>query len=181
MILYSGVYSSPFGDLITAVDDDDVLIRVILPNGHDYWQSEIAKKHYQVIDAPERNVQVFAQLDEYFQQKRTTFDLPLRTEGTAFQRSVWSALQTIPYGTTISYGQLADRINKRAAVRAVGAANGANPIPIVIPCHRVIGADGSLTGFGGGLALKEQLLTLEGAYMPAASKVQHKAQQLSFV
>jgi methylated-DNA-[protein]-cysteine S-methyltransferase len=176
MTFYTGLYKSPFGDLITAVDENGVLVRLILPNGHDYWAAEIAKKHYQVIEAPARSEQVFGQLDEYFQQKREIFDLPLRAEGTAFQQKVWAALQTIPYGVTITYKELAERINNPAAVRAVGSANGANPIPIVIPCHRVIGADGTLTGFGGGLALKEQLLTLEGGYLPAASKVQ----QLSF-
>jgi methylated-DNA-[protein]-cysteine S-methyltransferase len=101
------------------------------------------------------------QLREYFDGRRTSFHLPLDPEGTAFQRRVWRALEHIPYGTTISYGELARRIGNPAASRAVGAANGRNPIPIVIPCHRVIGADGKLTGFGGGLPLKEALLALE--------------------
>jgi len=83
--------------------------------------------------------------------------------GTAFQREVWNALRDIPYGATISYAQLAQRIGKPSAMRAVGAANGRNPLPIVVPCHRVIGADGSLTGFGGGLPTKRFLLELEGA------------------
>ena len=101
------------------------------------------------------------QLREYFAGERKTFSLPLCPEGTDFQRAVWSELRKIPYGETISYKQLACRIGKPKAVRAVGAANGANPIPIIIPCHRVIGHDGSLTGFGGGLPLKKRLLQLE--------------------
>ncbi len=101
------------------------------------------------------------QLREYFDGKRTAFDLPLAPAGTAFQRSVWRGLQEIPYGETISYGELARRIGNPNASRAVGAANGSNPIPIVIPCHRVIGANGKLTGFGGGLPTKEALLALE--------------------
>jgi methylated-DNA-[protein]-cysteine S-methyltransferase len=101
------------------------------------------------------------QLREYFSGRRTTFDLPLGPEGTAFQRTVWRGLQDIPYGATISYGELARRIGNPKASRAVGAANGANPLPIVIPCHRVINADGGLGGFGGGLPIKRALLALE--------------------
>jgi methylated-DNA-[protein]-cysteine S-methyltransferase len=101
------------------------------------------------------------QLRDYFAGRRTGFDLPLSPEGTPFQLAVWRQLQDIPYGGTISYGELARRVGNPKASRAVGAANGANPIPIVIPCHRVIGADGRLTGFGGGLPVKEALLALE--------------------
>ncbi len=101
------------------------------------------------------------QLDEYFAGQRQSFDLPLALSGTDFQRSVYEELQRIPYGTTISYAQLAERIGRPKAVRAVGAANGQNPLPIVVPCHRVIGSNGSLTGFGGGLPIKQALLKLE--------------------
>jgi O-6-methylguanine DNA methyltransferase len=101
------------------------------------------------------------QLREYFSGKRTDFNLPLEPQGTAFQRGVWKRLEEIPYGETISYGELAKRVGNPKASRAVGAANGQNPIPIVIPCHRVIGANGKLTGFGGGLPTKEKLLELE--------------------
>lgn len=104
-----------------------------------------------------------AQLEEYFQGRRHGFDLPLAPRGTDFQQTVWRALATIPYGQTASYAQLAERIGRPTASRAVGAANGRNPLPIVLPCHRVIGADGSLTGFGGGLPTKRFLLELEGA------------------
>jgi methylated-DNA-[protein]-cysteine S-methyltransferase len=105
--------------------------------------------------------EVIAQLEAYFAGERRGFDLPLAPEGTPFQREVWSALLAIPYGETVSYGELARRLGRPNASRAVGAANGRNPIPIIIPCHRVIGADGSLTGFGGGLAIKRRLLELE--------------------
>jgi methylated-DNA-[protein]-cysteine S-methyltransferase len=103
------------------------------------------------------------QLTDYFAGRRRHFDLPLAAAGTAFQRSVWSALFEIPYGALRSYGEIAQRINKPRAVRAVGAANGRNPLPIVVPCHRVIGSDGSLTGFVGGLEVKRFLLELEGS------------------
>ena len=101
------------------------------------------------------------QLKEYFAGRRVDFELPLAPDGTEFQRTVWSRLQEIPYGETISYGELAKRVGNPKASRAVGAANGSNPIPIVIPCHRVIGSNGKLTGFGGGLPTKERLLALE--------------------
>ena len=104
---------------------------------------------------------VILQLDAYFAGRLRRFELPLAPEGTQFQRQVWSALTTIPYGETLSYGELARRVGRPNACRAVGAANGRNPIPIIIPCHRVIGADGSLTGFGGGLPIKRRLLQLE--------------------
>ena len=105
--------------------------------------------------------EVMRQLGAYFERKLKEFDLPLTLEGTEFQRRVWASLLTIPYGETISYAALAERIGNPKAVRAVGLANGSNPIPIIIPCHRVIGSNGSLTGFGGGLATKKTLLALE--------------------
>lgn len=101
------------------------------------------------------------QLGEYFQGDRTDFDLPLHIEGPDFEVSTWRAMLTIPFGETISYGEQADRAGHPGAFQAVGAANGRNPIPIIIPCHRVIGADGSLVGFGGGLPMKRFLLDLE--------------------
>jgi len=101
------------------------------------------------------------QLSEYFSGQRQAFDLPLALEGTAFQRRVWDALLGIGYGRTLSYGQLADQIWQPTAARAVGLANGRNPVSIIVPCHRVVGADGSLTGYGGGLDNKHRLLELE--------------------
>ncbi|MBV8845225.1 MAG: methylated-DNA--[protein]-cysteine S-methyltransferase [Bryobacterales bacterium] len=110
------------------------------------------------------------QLKEYFDGRRMEFDLPLLPEGTQFQKSVWRKLQDIPYGQTISYGELARRVGSPKASRAVGAANGQNPIPIVIPCHRVIGANGKLTGFGGGLPTKEALLALESRQLTLGNR-----------
>ncbi len=104
---------------------------------------------------------VVAQLREFFAGERTDFDIPLELDGTDFQLRVWNALREIPYGTTISYGELARRIDQPTAARGVGMANGANPIAVIVPCHRVIGADGSLTGYGGGMERKRLLLDLE--------------------
>jgi methylated-DNA-[protein]-cysteine S-methyltransferase len=102
------------------------------------------------------------QLNEYFAGARRTFTVKLDLVGTPFQVRVWDALRGIPFGQTRSYGDIAEQIGSRKAVRAVGAANGRNPVPIIVPCHRVIGADGTLTGFAGGLAIKARLLALEG-------------------
>lgn len=102
-----------------------------------------------------------AQLTEYFAGTRRAFDLPLAPRGTPFQHAVWQAVTSVPYGETRTYGAIAAQIGRPAAMRAVGAANGANPLPPIVPCHRLIGADGALRGYAGGLALKEALLALE--------------------
>lgn len=101
------------------------------------------------------------QLDEYFAGERTSFDVTLAPEGAPFEREVWHALEEIPYGETVSYGEIARRVGQPTAARAVGTANGRNPISVIVPCHRVIGANGSLTGYGGGLERKRLLLELE--------------------
>ena len=106
---------------------------------------------------------VYAQLKEYFTGERKQFDLRLEIEGTEFQKRVWNKLLKIPYGKTISYKELAERLGDEKVLRAAASANGANPLPIVVPCHRVIGSDGSLIGYGGGLEIKEKLLVLEGS------------------
>jgi len=106
-------------------------------------------------------VETERQLNEYFAGNRREFDIPLDMRGTRFQKSVWEALLAIPFGETRSYGQIARQLGNANATRAVGAANGQNPIPIVVPCHRVVGSNGTLTGFGGGLETKAQLLSLE--------------------
>ena len=113
-----------------------------------------------------------AQLDGYWTGGRTTFDVPIRAEGTVFQKRVWAALSEIPYGTTVSYGELATAIGKPRAVRAVGRANAWNPISIIVPCHRVIGRDGSLTGYGGGIDNKRRLLELEGIHFVPATEAE---------
>jgi methylated-DNA-[protein]-cysteine S-methyltransferase len=155
--IYWHEIDSPIGRLLLAGDGDG-LIRLSFQSGPrplrpaDGWIAEPAP-----LEAP------VAQLTEYFAGRRRTFDLRLAPRGTEFQRRVWRALSDIPYGKTISYGELARRIGSPGASRAVGLANGANPLPIVVPCHRVIGADGTLTGFGGGLPIKRKLLALEEA------------------
>jgi methylated-DNA-[protein]-cysteine S-methyltransferase len=115
--------------------------------------------------AGEAFARVEAQLAEYFDGCRTAFDVPLELAGSPFQRRVWSALQEIPYGETVSYGELARRVGAPSAARAVGVANRENPVAVIVPCHRVIGADGSLTGFGGGLERKRRLLELESGVL----------------
>jgi len=119
-------------------------------------------------DASDRFLKKTAkQLEQYFAGKRETFEIPLDMKGSPFQRSVWRGLYEIPYGETISYGELANRLENPSAVRAVGTANGMNPISIIVPCHRVIGKDGSLTGYGGGLDIKLKLLQHEGILLDA--------------
>jgi methylated-DNA-[protein]-cysteine S-methyltransferase len=152
-IRYS-IYEGPEGPLLLAVDPDGVLVRLHFARGggqaDDGWVRDDGAL-----------AEWFTQLDEYFAGTRTAFDLPLQLHGTPFQVEVWEQLRRIPYGETISYGELARRVDRPEAARAVGAVNGQNPIAIVVPCHRVIGADGSLTGFGGGLDWKRRLLEIE--------------------
>jgi len=112
---------------------------------------------------------IIAELDSYFAGERTRFDTPIAPRGTPFQLAVWSRVRAIPYGETSTYAEIARQVGRPEAFRAVGAANGSNPIPIVIPCHRVVGSDGSLTGFGGGLPTKRALLALEARHASAPS------------
>ncbi len=114
--------------------------------------------------------EAIAQLEAYFAGTLKRFELPLAAEGTPFQQEVWRALLDIPYGETISYGELAERLGKPGAARAVGLANGRNPLPIVVPCHRVIGSDGSLTGYGGGIDIKRALLAHERTNSASAER-----------
>ncbi|MBT8088090.1 MAG: methylated-DNA--[protein]-cysteine S-methyltransferase [Gammaproteobacteria bacterium] len=153
--MYYCYLETPIGELLLA-GEHDALAMIGFPKGSMrrdpepdwiYNEKPLAKARQQLL--------------EYFAGERTEFDLPLRLDGSEFQVSVLKALQEIPYGETVSYGEIARRIGRPKAVRAVGAANGRNPIPIVVPCHRVIGTSGDLTGFGGGLDTKEALLRLE--------------------
>ena len=122
-------------------------------------------KDMKTINPEDSNVfDVFIQLKEYFKRKRREFDLPLDIIGTDFQKQVWMELLKIPYGEVITYNQLAIKLGDKKVIRAAAAANGANPLPIVIPCHRVIGSDGNLVGYGGGLDVKQKLLELEGSW-----------------
>ena len=147
---------SPVGALLVA-GTEEALHFLSFPSGH---KSFGPRPDWRQADAPFRAVA--AQLEAYFAGELRRFDLPLSLSGTAFQRAVWETLATIPMGETRTYGQIAARLGRPQASRAVGAANGSNPLPIILPCHRVIGASGALTGFGGGLAVKEYLLRHEG-------------------
>jgi methylated-DNA-[protein]-cysteine S-methyltransferase len=145
--------TTPIGELLLIADADGALTAVHLPGRHG---PTAGMRRDDALLEPARR-----QLSEYFAGERTAFDLPLRPQGAPFQLRVWEALTRIPYGETASYGEIAAGLGHPAASRAVGAANGRNPIAIVVPCHRVIGADGSLTGYAGGLECKRALLDLE--------------------
>lgn len=157
MTLHRKTIASPVGEL-TLVASDDGLVAVL-------WEDDAPDRVRlgALNDAPDHPVLVQAEheLDDYFAGRRSTFSVPLDMRGTDFQRSVWQALLTIPFGETRSYADIAAQIGRPTATRAVGAANGRNPISIIAPCHRVIGSNGSLTGFAGGLKAKEYLLGLE--------------------
>jgi len=152
---YQTKIDSPIGTL-TLVAEDDALTEVRFPN--DSHDDDI-----DMIDVADHAVlqQAADQLGEYFSGARVDFDVPLDPRGTAFQLAAWSALRTIPYGETVSYGEQAKRLGDPGKARAVGAANGRNPLPIIVPCHRVVGANGHLTGFGGGIETKAWLLDHE--------------------
>jgi methylated-DNA-[protein]-cysteine S-methyltransferase len=159
---YYVFHDSPLGPL-TLTAREGALTGLYLEGAR--YRPEIAP-HWQRTGVPFDEVR--RQLDQYFARRRTRFELPLDAKGTTFQRTVWRALEAIEYGQTISYGELARRISNPAAVRAVGSANGHNPISIVVPCHRVIGSSGALTGYAGGLAAKRLLLELEAPLSLAA-------------
>jgi methylated-DNA-[protein]-cysteine S-methyltransferase len=148
---------SPLGELLAVVDERGALVALDFEDspGRPGLRRDAARLR-----------PVARALERYFAGELRAFELALAPEGTPFQLRVWRALEQIPYGTTLSYGELARRIGAPRAVRAVGRANGSNPIPIVIPCHRVIGADGTLTGYGGGIERKRRLLELEGLLLP---------------
>ena len=151
-------YNSPFGRLLLAGDGIHLSL-LGFPAG------AMARQHLgDWVESPKPFKEAVSQLESYFVGELKEFKLRLDVNGTDFQRNVWSALATIPYGQTWTYGQLAKHIGKPKASRAVGAANGANPLPIIIPCHRVVAAGGKLGGFGGGLEMKNSLLTLESKF-----------------
>jgi methylated-DNA-[protein]-cysteine S-methyltransferase len=145
--------ATPIGQLTVIASKSGV--RAVL------WADEPAPDHVSVDDGEGVLAEATAQLRAYFAGERTTFDLPLDLIGTEFQIQAWRALADVPFGTTVSYGDQARRLGRPTAFRAVGAANGRNPVPIVLPCHRVVGSNGSLTGFGGGLDTKRWLLNHE--------------------
>jgi methylated-DNA-[protein]-cysteine S-methyltransferase len=156
---------TPYGEMLLG-GNEEVLHHVLLPNS-----AACARPALEETDRgrPGEVARAEVQLKEYFAGDRREFDLVLEPVGTDFQRAVWLALSTIGYGKTASYGDIARHIGRPTAFRAVGLANGANPLPVVLPCHRVIGSDGSLTGFGGGLDLKAQMLEHERAVLQASA------------
>ena len=167
MNLFRSMLATPFGSMQIAVDAEGVLVEICLPNrghGDETPQPWPQKARGGANEAA-------AQLGEYFSRKRLDFELRLNPQGSNFERIVWHRLRAIPYGATASYGAIAMELGLINGARAVGRANGANPIPIVIPCHRVIGTDGTLTGYGGGLPLKRALLEMEGAIEAAAPRL----------
>jgi len=152
--LVSRMMPSPIGPL-RLVARTDALVAIDFPDHDGGLEARPIRAPHTILDRARK------ELDEYFAGKRTEFSVPLSADGTPFQQKVWDALVTIPFAQTWSYGQLAKKIGRPSASRAVGAANGRNPLPIIVPCHRVIGASGSLVGFGGGLPTKKWLLAHE--------------------
>jgi methylated-DNA-[protein]-cysteine S-methyltransferase len=155
--MYFSYYSSPFGDIVLTANEQGLTSLEFIDGDKNTAIEQSFQKNSAAF------TEVCAQLDQYFSKQRSRFNLKLAPQGTQFQQQVWQALTTIKQGETQSYGWLAKTINNEKAVRAVGSANGANPIALIIPCHRVIGKNGKLTGYAGGLALKAKLLTFEGA------------------
>jgi methylated-DNA-[protein]-cysteine S-methyltransferase len=158
--------ATPIGPLLLSGGEEG-LSGISFPSGR---QAAVPGAGWRRADEPFRKA--ISEIEAYFAGELTRFTVPIAPRGTPFQLEVWAALRTIPYGETATYGDIARRLGRPRAFRAVGAANGRNPIPIVIPCHRVVGTDGSLTGFGGGLPIKRALLSLEsrrGGAAPAAT------------
>jgi methylated-DNA-[protein]-cysteine S-methyltransferase len=168
--LYADLLPTPLPEspwLLATVDGRGALVGLdfVPPGGADReaLARRAAERRRPFAWDPAPSAAVAGELAEYFAGRRRDFTLAVDPPGTPFQRQVWGELARIPYGATLSYGELARRVGRPSASRAVGAANGANPIPIVLPCHRVIGSNGALTGYGGGLPIKRALLALEGA------------------
>jgi methylated-DNA-[protein]-cysteine S-methyltransferase len=170
MTLHVHRFPTPLDDMLAAVDDDGALrlLEFAGPRADASLAREARVTRESVSHAAGRCAHVARQVEEYFRGERADFDLPLAARGTPFQHGVWSELRRIPFGSTVSYRDLAERLGNPAAVRAVGRANGSNPISLIVPCHRVIGANGSLTGYGGGIDRKAKLLALEGADLGGA-------------
>ena len=173
MNTFYSLLDSPVGELLLT-EDGEYLTRVHFSHS---GSSHAIDPNWIRDDSAATLTEVSAQLVAYFAGELRQFALPIRAAGTEFQQRVWTELQRIPYGETISYGELARRIGNPEAARAVGLANGKNPIGIIVPCHRVIGADGALTGFGGGIANKRRLLEIERKF--AASLVSHEQHVLA--
>jgi methylated-DNA-[protein]-cysteine S-methyltransferase len=163
--LRAHVFDSPLGKVFGAVDEDGALVQLYFLGRRNALDAvkTLEASGDAVSWKAEALQPVVTQVVEYFSRERIVFDLPITLIGSGFERMVWNELLRIPYGETVSYGELALRMGRRGAYRAVGMANGSNPIALVVPCHRVIGADGTLTGYGAGIEIKKALLELEGA------------------
>lgn len=162
--LYYRHLDSKIGGLALLVDEKGRVVRVHFLKRGEKAEPSLAFHHPGVllVEDPERTAELARQLTEYLQGERTNFELELAPEGNELSQEVWRELLAIPRGETRSYGEIAKKLGRPGAARAVGRANATNPIPVIVPCHRVIGSDGKLTGFGGGLPMKKQLLRLEG-------------------
>ena len=164
MTFYSHRMSSPLGDLRLVVDEAGRVVRIDFLGPDDSSKADLRgfDPGDRLVEDSERTARLEAQLRQYFDGERDRFDLELAPPGSAFQQQVWRQLLEIPAGETRTYSEIARRLGRPGAARAVGRANATNPIPIIVPCHRVIGADGSLTGYAGGLPIKRSLLEIEG-------------------
>lgn len=161
---YGGIQNSPLGQILV-IDDGEVILEVrFLDSVFNTYSTQNVLTQHSLIQSP-LTLATFLQLQEYFSKIRKTFTLPLSPKGTAFQQSVWKILRTIPYGETLSYGEVAKALDKPKSARAIGGANHHNPIAILIPCHRIINANGTINGYASGIQRKIELLKLEG-YKP---------------
>jgi len=174
ILKYASDYKSYIG-FLTIISDEKNITELVFGNLEHYFSTKNSQKKQLLPKLLGENTgkeilhlhkEAFLQLDQYFKGERRDFDLPLKIEGTIFQQQVWKALMTIPYGEVRSYKQIAEQVGNPKACRAVGMANNRNPLPLFIPCHRVIGANGSLVGYGGGLDIKIKLLQLEKSNDP---------------
>jgi O-6-methylguanine DNA methyltransferase len=166
--LYTASLDTPVGRLFMASSDRG-LVRILLPDQKMTDSIERLHKLYpdaRFFDNPEKNIDPLRQIEEFFETTRRAFSLQLDLRGTPFQKRVWEAVSRVPYGSFTTYGAIARTLGKPAASRAVGLANKENPLPIVVPCHRIVGAAGQMTGFGGGIWMKEELLRREGVDIP---------------
>lgn len=160
MTLYASVFDSPVDEVFVAVDEDGAVVALLFLNGRS--REETAADLATAVEWDDSRCQrVRAEVEEYFRGDRRRFEFRMAPKGTEFQHEVWGELQKIPYGKTVSYGYVAEKLGRPGAARAVGRANATNPICLAVPCHRVIGSDGSLTGYGGGLGTKDRLLAFE--------------------
>lgn len=169
-------FQTPLGAMVALLEADGCLVRL------GFFPQQV--RDSDLVDVQwdaELGQAVEQQLAEYFAGARRSFDLRLKPQGTPFQQRVWSALQAVPFGQTISYQTLSNRLGNPAATRAVGRANGANPIPIIIPCHRIVGSDGTLTGYAGGLQFKIGLLRVEGVAVVTAPVARLDTGQLALI